>query len=253
MLLVFTVTIDAELSGVFYSAPLIVVFAQEYFGPQKLLQHQHTLSQKNQGRFLGFWLSFRVLGQIIGDAINLGMNVHDNSAGKVSFSVFQAFIAHQAIAPLTALLLSRPHKVQRPAMSISISKSAAAPVIIAYQFVDGVFVRLVRLRAPGMRLKQTPNFLFEKTSYLSSLLLPKRCTPKPSCSRFNPYGSLSALEHSGLSYRAQLQLPPAIFQTTTQTTRNQLENQITGAFFAITVLQGGFGAPYWLLTFINHN
>lgn len=67
----------------------------------------------NQGRFLGFWLSFRLGGQLVGGAINLGLNAHRDTAGSVSYSVYQAFIALQAIAPLAALLLTSPSKVQR--------------------------------------------------------------------------------------------------------------------------------------------
>ncbi|KAK4497845.1 hypothetical protein PRZ48_010500 [Zasmidium cellare] len=68
---------------------------------------------KNQGRFLGFWLSFRVLGQILGGAVNLGLNIDRNEAGSVSYSVFQVFIALQAAAPFAGLLLTAPAKVQR--------------------------------------------------------------------------------------------------------------------------------------------
>ncbi|KAF2723834.1 MFS general substrate transporter [Polychaeton citri CBS 116435] len=67
----------------------------------------------NQGRFLGFWLSFRVMGQILGGAINLGMNVTRNKAGAVSYSVYEVFIALQAVGPFAGLLLSSPSKVQR--------------------------------------------------------------------------------------------------------------------------------------------
>ncbi|TIA31133.1 MFS general substrate transporter [Aureobasidium pullulans] len=67
----------------------------------------------NQGRFLGFWLSFRLGGQIVGGAINLGVNVNNNKAGSVSYHVFEAFIALQALAPFAGLLLSPPEKVQR--------------------------------------------------------------------------------------------------------------------------------------------
>ncbi|PCG98012.1 Major facilitator superfamily domain, general substrate transporter [Penicillium occitanis (nom. inval.)] len=67
----------------------------------------------NQGRFLGFWLSFRVSGQILGGAVNLGINAKDNHAGKVSYTVFELFIALQALAPFVGLLLSPPKKVQR--------------------------------------------------------------------------------------------------------------------------------------------
>lgn len=67
----------------------------------------------NQGRFLGFWLSFRVLGQILGGAVNLGLNIDRNEAGSVSYSVFQIFIALQAAAPFAGLLLTAPAKVER--------------------------------------------------------------------------------------------------------------------------------------------
>ncbi|KAF2234421.1 hypothetical protein EV356DRAFT_545386 [Viridothelium virens] len=67
----------------------------------------------NQGRFLGFWLSFRVGGQVLGGSINLGLNAKNNQAGKVSYHVYQAFIALQALGPVAGLLLNRPEKVQR--------------------------------------------------------------------------------------------------------------------------------------------
>lgn len=67
----------------------------------------------NQGRFLGFWLSFRVAGQILGGAVNLGLNVDNNHAGSVSYSVYLVFIALQALAPFAGFMLSQPHKVQR--------------------------------------------------------------------------------------------------------------------------------------------
>jgi hypothetical protein len=67
----------------------------------------------NQGKFLGFWLSFRVGGQVLGGAINLGLNAGNNHAGKVSYNVYLAFIALQALGPFVGLLLNRPEKVQR--------------------------------------------------------------------------------------------------------------------------------------------
>lgn len=67
----------------------------------------------NQGRFLGLWLSFRVGGQILGGAINLGLNSKRNQEGKVGYGVFEVFIALQALGPVAGLLLSKPDKVQR--------------------------------------------------------------------------------------------------------------------------------------------
>lgn len=67
----------------------------------------------NQGRFLGFWLSFRLGGQVLGGAINLGLNAENNHAGKVSYTVYLVFIALQAVGPVAALLLNKPSQVQR--------------------------------------------------------------------------------------------------------------------------------------------
>ena len=67
----------------------------------------------NQGRFLGFWLSFRLGGQVLGGAINIGLNAHNAEAGKVSYEVYLVFIALQVIGPFAALLLNNPSEVQR--------------------------------------------------------------------------------------------------------------------------------------------
>ncbi|KAJ5172716.1 hypothetical protein N7492_005309 [Penicillium capsulatum] len=67
----------------------------------------------NQGRFLGFWLSFRVGGQILGGAINLGINARRSTSGSVSYTVYLIFIALQALGPFAGLLLSSPSNVQR--------------------------------------------------------------------------------------------------------------------------------------------
>lgn len=67
----------------------------------------------NQGRFLGFWLSFRVGGQILGGAISLGINAQRSTSGSVSYAVYLAFIALQALGPFAGLLLNRPSRVQR--------------------------------------------------------------------------------------------------------------------------------------------
>jgi len=67
----------------------------------------------NQGRFLGFWLSFRLGGQVLGGAINLGLNVNNNQAGNVSYKVYLVFIALQALGPFAGFLLTSPSKVQR--------------------------------------------------------------------------------------------------------------------------------------------
>lgn len=67
----------------------------------------------NQGRFLGFWLSFRVGGQILGGAISLGINARRATEGSVSYSVYLVFIVLQALGPFAGLLLNNPSQVQR--------------------------------------------------------------------------------------------------------------------------------------------
>ncbi|KAF2765581.1 MFS general substrate transporter [Teratosphaeria nubilosa] len=68
---------------------------------------------KNQGRFLGIWLTFRVMGQVLGGAVNLGLDVGRDQAGAVSYHVYEVFIALQAAAPFAGLLLTNPDKVER--------------------------------------------------------------------------------------------------------------------------------------------
>ncbi|ETN39520.1 uncharacterized protein HMPREF1541_05746 [Cyphellophora europaea CBS 101466] len=67
----------------------------------------------NRGKVLGYWLTYRLGGQILGGAINLGLNADRDQAGKVSYTVYLVFIAIQAAGPLVALLLNRPSKVER--------------------------------------------------------------------------------------------------------------------------------------------
>ncbi|KAF5384052.1 hypothetical protein D9757_006962 [Collybiopsis confluens] len=67
----------------------------------------------NRGRALGYWLTYRLSGQIIGGAINLGLNAKADKAGKVSYTVYLVFIAIQASGPFVALLLNKPEKVER--------------------------------------------------------------------------------------------------------------------------------------------
>ncbi|KAI9734348.1 MAG: hypothetical protein M1834_002454 [Cirrosporium novae-zelandiae] len=99
----------------------------------------------NQGRFLGFWLSFRVGGQILGGAINLGINAKNSEAGKVSYTVYLAFIALQAVGPLAGLLLNKPEQVQRK---------------------DGVPVRLAIKDSSWDEIKATTNLFLSRNFLL---------------------------------------------------------------------------------------
>lgn len=96
----------------------------------------------NRGRALGWWLTFRLMGQITGGAINIGLNVDRDGAGKVSYSVYLVFIALQAAGPLAALFLTPPHRVQRR---------------------DGVMVDLAIHQGPWHEIKMTAkNFVRPK-------------------------------------------------------------------------------------------
>ncbi|KAF2105628.1 major facilitator superfamily domain-containing protein [Lophiotrema nucula] len=95
----------------------------------------------NKGKALGYWLTFRLSGQILGGAINLGLNADRNEAGKVSYTVYLVFIALQAAGPFVGLLLNRPSKVQRK---------------------DGRKVELKILENPWFEIKETGRLFLTK-------------------------------------------------------------------------------------------
>jgi hypothetical protein len=95
----------------------------------------------NKGKALGYWLTYRLSGQILGGAINLGLNADRNEAGKVSYTVFLVFIALQATGPLVGLLLNKPDQVQRK---------------------DGKKVELRIVRGPWYEIKKTTELFFTK-------------------------------------------------------------------------------------------
>jgi hypothetical protein len=45
----------------------------------------------NKGKALGYWLTYRLSGQIIGGAVNLGLNADRNTAGQVSYTVYSLY------------------------------------------------------------------------------------------------------------------------------------------------------------------
>jgi MFS family permease len=104
----------------------------------------------NRGKALGYWLTYRLSGQILGGAINLGLNAHRNTAGKVSYTVYQVFIALQAAGPFVALLLNPPEKVQR---------------------TDGKRVKLEIAHNPWHEIKQTAKLFFSKNWLLLVLFV----------------------------------------------------------------------------------
>ncbi|PLN84792.1 hypothetical protein BDW42DRAFT_183483 [Aspergillus taichungensis] len=107
-----------------------------------------------QGRFLGFWLSFRVGGQILGGAINLGLNADRSTAGSVSYAVYLVFIALQALGPFAGLLLTPPGKVQRTdgrAVRLHIASSPSFEIkAMAKLFIRREFLLIVPLIAQAV-------------------------------------------------------------------------------------------------------
>ncbi|SPN98638.1 related to DUF895 domain membrane protein [Cephalotrichum gorgonifer] len=67
----------------------------------------------NRGRYLALWIAFKNGGQLIGGAINLGLNATKATAGSVSYITILVFVALQAIAAPLGLFLSPPHKTER--------------------------------------------------------------------------------------------------------------------------------------------
>ncbi|KAI0774882.1 major facilitator superfamily domain-containing protein [Trametes elegans] len=108
----------------------------------------------NQGRFLGFWLTFRVMGQLIGGAINLGLNAKEGHAGKVSYTVYIVFIVLQCLAPVAGLLLTPPKKVERTdgrPVKLEIQGSSARELVAtAKLFLTREFLLIIPLIAQAV-------------------------------------------------------------------------------------------------------
>lgn len=104
----------------------------------------------NKGRVLGYWLTYRLGGQILGGAINLGLNADADQAGKVSYKVYLIFIALQCCGPLVALFLTPPEKVER---------------------TDGKKVNLSILENPITELKLVAKTFFSKRFFLLILFI----------------------------------------------------------------------------------
>lgn len=95
----------------------------------------------NKGKALGYWLTYRLGGQILGGAINLGLNADRDQAGKVTYTVYLIFIALQCIGPVVGWFLSKPSQVQRK---------------------DGKKVVLAILDNPWLEIKETTKLFFTK-------------------------------------------------------------------------------------------
>ncbi|KAF7562605.1 hypothetical protein G7046_g1513 [Stylonectria norvegica] len=104
----------------------------------------------NRGKALGYWLTYRLSGQILGGAINLGLNADRDGAGKVSYTVYLLFIAIQAAGFFVAFLLNRPEQVERK---------------------DGKKVDLSIVNNPWFEIKETSKLLVSKKFLLIVLFI----------------------------------------------------------------------------------
>ncbi|KAF8075059.1 major facilitator superfamily domain-containing protein [Lyophyllum atratum] len=68
---------------------------------------------KKRGRYLAIWLAFKSSGQIVGGAINLGVNINRSTGGKISYATLLAFVVLQVLAVPAAFLISNPEQVER--------------------------------------------------------------------------------------------------------------------------------------------
>ncbi|XDG07754.1 hypothetical protein ABKA04_007369 [Annulohypoxylon sp. FPYF3050] len=66
-----------------------------------------------RGRYIATWFTFRNLGNIVGGAISLSLNISVTQRGQVGYKTYLAFIAIQCLGCVLALPLSEPDKVQR--------------------------------------------------------------------------------------------------------------------------------------------
>jgi len=62
---------------------------------------------------MSYWLCFRVGGQLVGGAINLGVSAHNTQKGSISPKIYIIFITLQALGPFVAYFLTPPDKVER--------------------------------------------------------------------------------------------------------------------------------------------
>lgn len=91
--------IDGSCSGIFWLTEGAIVLAY----PEK----------HRRGKYLAYWLASRIVGQMIGGAVTLGVNAGNKKEGHISVQTYLVFISIQALGPFIAAMLSSPDKVQR--------------------------------------------------------------------------------------------------------------------------------------------
>ena len=174
----------------------------------------------NQGKFLGFWLSFRLGGQVLGGAINLGVNAGRNHAGKVSSSVYLVFIALQALGPFAGLLLNPPSKVQR---------------------TDGVPVRLSVTDSNWQEIKATTKLLCSRNFLLITPLIAQTIYSEPVMFTYQSLWFSVRVRALGSFVSGLVAMAAGnILGNFLDSKKISLRNRSRGAFLTVLGLQGGW-------------
>ena len=97
---------------VIFGAVLCGITAGIFFATEGSVALSYPIRSK-QGIYISYWLMYRVFGQLLGGAINLGLNASNNARGSMSNDTYVVFVVLQCIAPLFALMISQPNQVQR--------------------------------------------------------------------------------------------------------------------------------------------
>lgn len=116
--------IDGAMSGIFWLTEGAIVLAY----PEK----------HRRGKYLAYWLASRIVGQMIGGAVTLGVNADRREKGHISVQTYLVFISIQVVGPFIAALLSPPEKVQRSdrtRVNISIPKGLGEELRIMWRMM----------------------------------------------------------------------------------------------------------------------
>lgn len=68
---------------------------------------------RHRSKYTGIWLGLRELGQLIGAAIQLSLNMKSSARGKVGYTTYLVLISLQCLGLPLALLVSSPEKIVR--------------------------------------------------------------------------------------------------------------------------------------------
>lgn len=122
--IMFACVIDGISSGIFWLTEGAIVLAY----PEK----------HRRGKYLAYWLASRIVGQMVGGFVTVGVNAGNAEKGHISVQTYLVFISIQSIGPFVAALLSPPDKVQRADMSpvvVNIPKSLKTELVAMWHLL----------------------------------------------------------------------------------------------------------------------